>query len=249
MSINTYLKGILEQQAVSYGDPIHNKLTRHREEIEGILRKNYGYKPRIYYGGSWGKRTMIKLAYDLDIVIYFPPTETMNLRDIYNSVYSNLVNSGYRVYKKTVAIRIQYQDFHIDVVPGQARDEDYYEATLYKNGEDTTMQTSLKKHIDSVREIRDTVKLMKIWRVQHSVPIETFPLEQIIAEALKWKSKNDYENCILSVLELLKNEILTIKVVDPAVPSNEVEISPHDRYQIKAIAENCLTNSWQYVIY
>ncbi len=40
---------------------------------------------------------------------------------------------------------------HIDVVPGRALDAQYYEANLHRTDTGTTLKTSLKKHIDTVR--------------------------------------------------------------------------------------------------
>jgi len=251
MSVNDYLKNVLKEQEVLNGNIIHNKLKSCREEIEGKLKKIYGSKVKFYYGGSYGKKTMILLSYDLDIVIYFPPDENRTLKEIYNDVYSTLYDFDYNVHKKTVAIRIYKEDnFHIDVVPGRAQDFYYHYATLYKNGKDTTMQTSLKEHIDSVRDVRDIVKLMKLWRLRHSVPIETFPLEQLVVKALYQKRKDDYEYCIMTVLTFLRDRIIDIRVEDPANTNNIIEITPNDRFRILFIATNCLrAHSWCQIIY
>lgn len=46
--------------------------------------------PRFYCAGSYGKHTMIKERYDLDIVIYWPHDCGFNIGDIYSGVGETL---------------------------------------------------------------------------------------------------------------------------------------------------------------
>jgi hypothetical protein len=124
-----------------------------------------------------------------------------------------LIDADYRVNPKTVSLQLPYKGgFHIDVVPGRAQDNTYHYASLYKNGENSTMQTSIKIHIDSVRDSRNIIKLMKLWRFLHSLEWETFALEQTVLRALKGQRKDDYERCLIKVFEFIQNNILTIRL-------------------------------------
>ena len=103
MTGHEYLLRILEEQKMLARDLA--TLRKLRQEIEGVLGNEYSRdNPRFYYGGSYGKNTMIREHYDLDIVIYFPFQTKCTSQTIYNSVHQTLVNSGYRVNPKTVSL-------------------------------------------------------------------------------------------------------------------------------------------------
>jgi hypothetical protein len=77
------------------------------------------------------------------------------------------------VNSKTVCWEIPFQNgFHIDVVPGRAIDESFKEANLYRTDTRTTLKTSIKTHIDTVRSSgrRDAIRLLKLWRERRGVP-------------------------------------------------------------------------------
>lgn len=228
-----------------------NALIAQKEQIEAALRSVYGSSPRIYYAGSFGKGTMISAAFDLDIVIYFPSTVTTPVKDIYNHACKTLRGKGYTVNQKNVSLRLPYNaGYHIDVVPGRAQDTTYYNATLYKNEEDTTMQTSIKKHIDSVKPVRNTVKLMKLWRIRQSIPWETFALEQTVIRALTGKDKDNMERNLLNVFAFMRDNIETVSLVDPANSNNLIEMSASTRQTLKRGAVNAIAaRLWSDIIW
>ena len=80
MSNHEYLLNLLNEQDLEQGSL--STLQRLRGEIGAVLQGRYGSTPRIYYAGSYGKNTTIKEAFDLDVVIYFPHTESASLADI-----------------------------------------------------------------------------------------------------------------------------------------------------------------------
>jgi hypothetical protein len=252
MTPHEYLAGLLQQQAMQQNEV--DTLRRLRDEIEGKLRQAYGTAPRFYYGGSFGKDTMIGASYDLDIVIYFPSTEQASLSDIFNSVHSQLTRNGYKVQRKTVALRLPYQEgFHVDVVPGRAQDHTYQYATLYKNvGSGSTLQTSLKVHIDEVRQtgIRDILKLMKLWRVRHSLLWSTFALEITVRRALDGTSKTDFGVAMREILSFIVGNLQVIRLVDPANTNNEIEMSYADRAAVVAKATQSLNERyWEQIVW
>jgi len=249
MTGHEYLAGVLNSQNMLLKDL--NTLRNLRQEIEGVLREEYGSYPRFYYAGSYGKKTMIRASFDLDIVIYFPPTETSTLKTIYNSVHQTLIDADYKVHPKTVSLQLPYEGgFHIDVVPGRAQDNTYQYATLYKNGENSTMQTSIKIHIESVRDSRDIIKLMKLWRICHSLEWKTFALEQTVLRALEGQRKNDYGRCLIKVFEFIQNNILSIRLVDLANSNNVIEMSQPIRKSVQQAAINAIAAKyWTEVVW
>jgi hypothetical protein len=53
----------------------------------------------------------------------------------------------------------------------------YYSANLYKSEEDSRLQTSIKKHIETIKHSgeRDTMKMMKMWNVQPALVCVALP--------------------------------------------------------------------------
>lgn len=251
MTAHEYLINVLNSQKMETGDL--NTLQRLRGEIEGNLRNVHGSAPRFYYGGSYGKDTLIKDAFDLDIIMYFPSTDYRSLRDIFNSVHQSLLRANYIVKPKNVALRLPYDGgFHIDIVPGKAQDSSFQYATLYKSEENSTRQTSLKVHIDSVRKsnAKEIIKLMKLWRLRFNLPWQSFALEQTVIRALDGKSKNDYGTAMWTVLEFIRDNIMNIRLVDPANTNNIIEVPQMVRQQLRNQAKNALAASnWSQIIW
>lgn len=247
MTGHQYLVGVLEKQRLTGMDL--EQLRNTRDQIERDL-KPIRYESRIYYGGSYGKKTMIKESFDLDIVIYFPHTDRRPLRDMYESVYYSLNQAGYRMKEQRVALTLQpSKQFHVDVVTGQAKDEDFYYADLYNIAEDSRMRTSLKMHIDDAHRVKDTIKLMKLWIRRHSLEMQKFAMEQVVIRALGDKDESDLDMSFQTVLQYLKSSILNVKLVDSANSNNHIQISETQRYKIAQAADySYRAESWEDVI-
>jgi hypothetical protein len=223
MTTSQYLSAILAQQNLSTSEL--EALRRIRQEIEGQSAVLQG-SPRFYYGGSFGKRTMIKARYDLDLVMYWPHTANYSIKGIYDAVGNVLKKRWKFVNCKTVAWELPFEGgFHIDVVPGRALDWQYYEANLHRTDRGTTLKTSLKKHIDTVRTSgrADAMRLMKLWSVRKQVPFKkTFLLELMTIEGCKWKQTNDLGGQVIGALTYVRDNILTCNVLDPANSNNSL---------------------------
>ncbi len=250
----SYLQQVLESQRVS--PEAENTLRRIRDELERVLRGNWDTgDPRFYYGGSFGKRTMIRDSFDLDLVVYFPQTDRFTVRAFYEAVEKRLKDKGYITRRHNVAIRLPYQNgFHVDVVPGRAMDADYKYANLYASEQDTTKKTSIKIHIDFVRNggHRDVIKLMKLWRLRHDVPISSFVLELAIAQALYNSRSTTLEDRVLEVLQFLQDSYVRARLVDPANTNNVVsnDVSYADKIKVQSAAQWSLRQrTWASIIW
>jgi hypothetical protein len=224
MTSHEYLEGVLKNQVVAPATITSMQQTR--DQIEGVLRKVFGWGPKIYYAGSYGKDTMIAAYHDLDIVIYFPSTTAApldTLKAIYWAVYNALRSAGYQPQQKDVAIRLPYQEgFYVDVVPGRAIDEAFYYANLYRSEVDSRLQTSIKTHIDTVKTsgLRETMKLVKLWNVRHNLGVRSIALELLTIRALKGSQVSGYDNKLLTIFSFLKDNIKTVRLEDPANSNN-----------------------------
>jgi hypothetical protein len=205
----TYFESILESQRV--GPEIEAAVRARRAAIEPILTGK-GWSPRIYYGGSYAKRTMIAAQFDLDLIVYFPP-DAAPPRDLYAAVEDRLRAAGHSVDRHNVSLRIQYTPgWHIDVVPGRALDDTHEYADLWCADRNTTRRTSLKRHIAHARSVdRDLIRLLKLWRRRHLAPIPSFALELIAARASNFRSALD-----------LLTRLDEIRLVDPANSNNVI---------------------------
>ena len=230
MTGHEYLEEVLRAQAVPPASV--TDMQNQRDSIEQCLRNAYGWGPKVYYAGSYGKDTMINAAYDLDIVIYFAPGTAMTLKDIYWGVFSTLQNGRYIVQQKDVAIRLPYNaGYHIDVVPGRYIDQDAVYANLYRSKADTSLKTSIKVHIDTIKNsgLRGTIKLVKLWSVQHNLGVRSFALELLTIRALKGQDLRGYDSKLAAVLRFLRDNIQTIRFEDPANSNNVIsDLIPYD---------------------
>src|SRR4051812_24806853 len=90
MTPNEYLESVLISQQLSDDSSEMKELRAERMKVESIINDRFaGCSPTIRYGGSKAKGTMIREAYDLDVICYFPNDETRagkTLPDIYANV-------------------------------------------------------------------------------------------------------------------------------------------------------------------
>lgn len=249
---NQYLSDILRGQNLS--DTELNALRQLRVQIEGQLSGLQG-NPRFYYGGSFGKRTMIRANYDLDLVMYWPIGTSYAIRDLYNAVGQVLRRNWSYVNSKTVAWELPFQGgFHIDVVVGRALDSQYYEANLYRTDTGTTLKTSLKRHIDTVRNSgrSDAIRLVKLWKVRKAVPFKkSFLLELLTIEGCKGKQASDLEGQVLGALAYIRDNIRTCSVSDPANSNNSLsdDLDMTARNSIQRAADAAVrANYWSEVL-
>ncbi len=222
MSNQEYLQSLLDGQDLS--DAELKTLRELREQIETQLREGLQKVERVYYAGSFGKKTMIREIYDLDIVIYWANDCGFTLQGLYDGVGKVLQKHWKFVNKKTVAWELPFQGgFHIDVVPGRAIDASFNYANLYRTDTGQSFQTSIKTHINTIRNSgrRDAIRLMKLWRKRKNVPIKkTLALELLTIDGCSGTPTTDLEKQLLAALRYIRDNILTARLVDPANTNN-----------------------------
>jgi hypothetical protein len=244
-----YLEEILDQQHV--GRAIEDAVRARRVEIEGILQGEG--RPRFYYGGSFGKKTMIAAQFDLDVVMYFPVVAADGPEKLYGAVERRLRAAGHHVARHNVALRLRYTPgWHIDVVPGRALDETYEYADLYASETGGARRTSLKRHIALARNgDRDVIRLLKLWRWRNAVPAGSFVLELAAARARRGVESGTLEERFAAVLRFLAERFVEARLVDPANPENVVsdDIEWGRRVEIAEAAQQALSGPWSRVVW
>jgi len=240
MSAEHYLRRLLTEQDLSEGEL--TGLRSLRDDIQRQLSVLQG-SPRFYYAGSFGKKTIIRQRYDLDIVMYWPNGAPYTIKGIYDAVGKVLKQHWKYVNSKTVSWELPFQGgFHIDIVPGRALDPQYREANLYRTDTGTTLKTSLKTHIDTVRNSgrKDAIRLMKLWRERRNVPFKkSFLLEMMTIEACRGKPLDNLESQVQSTLIYIRNNILSCNFIDPANTNNSLsdDLSVSQRRLIRDAAD------------
>lgn len=87
MTNQEYFNHLLFQQRLS--DSELANLRSIRDDVQLLLSALAG-SPRFYHAGSYGKRTIIRERYDLDMVIYWPSTTNYTLKAISDGVGEQL---------------------------------------------------------------------------------------------------------------------------------------------------------------
>jgi hypothetical protein len=241
MTNQEYLQSLLRTQDLTVTEL--TTLRNLRDQIDQQLRTGLQKVARVYYAGSFGKKTMIREQYDLDIVVYWDKDCGYTLKEIFNGVGNVLRQHWTLVNRKTVAWELPFQSgFHIDVVPGRAIDNSFKYANLYRSDNDSSLQTSIKVHIDTVRNSgrSDAIRLMKLWRKRKNVPFKkSLALELITIDGCTGKLTSDLEGQLLATFRHIRDKILTIRLVDPANTNNILsdEISIIDKILIQNAAK------------
>lgn len=232
MTNNQYLEKVLSSQNLTSDSAELKALQAHRADVEKLLLKNFAKSnPTIRYGGSIAKGTLIKEAYDLDMICYFERDDTpagATLKEIYESTEAAL-QADYLVERKTSALRLKSKaedqlglDFHIDVVPGRYTDEEKGDTYIYQaSAEKCRLKTNLETHIDYIKGsgVVDAIRLMKLWRERNGLRIKTFALELLTIELLQSKKTGTLATQLEHIWMELKDNVDSITIEDPANPT------------------------------
>jgi hypothetical protein len=229
MTPSEYLNSVLEAQTLKDDSQELKDLQTERQKVEKLLREAFsGGELTVRYGGSKAKGTLIRDAYDLDILCYLANGDNSGgetLEDIYNNAKKAL-EKDYYVTPKRSALRISNKekvDFHIDVVAGRFSDDSKTDAFLFQaEGEKKALKTNPDKHISHVKNsgLLGTIKLLKLWKYRAGLDVKTFVLELLIIEALeKVTDEKGLDKCLIAMWAKLAEKIGDIKIEDPANPT------------------------------
>jgi hypothetical protein len=167
-----------------------------------------------------------------------------SIKGIYDAVGKVLKSNWKFVNSKTVSWELPFEGgFHIDVVPGRALDATFYETNLYRTDTNTTLKTSLKTHIDLVRNSgrRDAIRLLKLWRERKKVPFKkSFLLEVMTITGCSGTRFDDLGAQVQAALAHIRDSILICSVADPANGNNSLsdDLGLSQRSQIYQAASN-----------
>lgn len=267
MTNNQYLEKVLASQNLTHDSAELEALQAHRADVEKLLLKHFAKShPTIRYGGSIAKGTLIKEAYDLDMICYFEHDDTTagaTLKELYESTEAAL-QANYLVERKTSALRLKSKakdqlglDFHIDVVPGRFTDEEKGDTYIYQaSAEKCRLKTNLETHINYIRGsgVVGAIRLMKLWRERNGLCVKTFALELLTIELLKSKKSDTFAAQLEHIWTELKDNVDSISIEDPANPTgNDLSelLNASVKQSLSLVATSTLnlikTNGWDAV--
>jgi hypothetical protein len=172
---------------------------------------------------------------------------------MYNDIY-RVLSEKYQTNRQKVSIGLLYGNDNIDVVPARKIDNYSTDANLFIYTTNGQIKTNIPKHKEYVSQAkcRPTIKLMKIWKFRHSIHFKSFALEILSIRALKNFDSNILGDQVLHILKYIRDNILNIKLVDPANSNNIVSdlIDMNDKINIKNNAVSSISQRyWEDIIW
>ena len=251
MTSDQYLKSLVFNKKAN---PIELNDIRLYKVCEVIKKWSGDSLSRIIKSGSNAKQTAVKGIADLDLFISLKSENSINLKDIYNSLDSAIKSQGWQTRRQNVSIGIIESGINIDLIPGKIQPGYLNFHSIYTRKKDTWLQTNIDMHVSKVLESKrqSEIILAKIWRELNQIDFPSIYLELVILEALKFKIVDNISHNFLTVLKYLSENFLTQTFIDPANTNNTIS----DMLSLKEKEKicNCATLSlekkfWNQIVY
>lgn len=220
MTSDDYLRGLIRQYAVNAGGA-----QAAGNQIYPLLEKwSNGNLLRAEFSGSLAKGTGISLSTDADIFLSLSSSTPGTLEEMYTTLGNAVRAGGYPVREQDVSIGTTVNGYSIDLVPGRRQSQFGNEHSLYRNRTGTWTKTDVQNHITTVSNSGriEEIKLVKLWRTQHSLRFPSFYLELACLDALRYARFGDLATNTWNVLKYLRDNIESVKLYDPANTNNVV---------------------------
>jgi len=171
--------------------------------------------------GSYAKGTATTLGSDFDLFISIVNTSD-TLKEIYNKLARRMEGEGYNVKKQNVSIGIVHNDIKVDLVPAVKQSGNTNDHSLYVSKKDTWIKTNIRNHVKIVKdsERQNQIKIGKIWVKKNDLEFPSILLEQSMLRALSGRSKSNLGRNFQYYLEWLRDNIETVRIVDPSNSNN-----------------------------
>lgn len=176
----------------------------------------------IKLSGSRAKGTAIDLSTDLDLFISLSSSTQTSLKEIYDSLYNYMLEEGIFARKQNVSIGVTYQGKKVDLVPAKRQGQYGNDHSLYRCKVDSWTKTNIDTHISRVRQSGRITEItaLKIWRENHKTKFPSIYLECFVIDSLHGRSLNAPADNIMYLLQDIRDNIQTRRVVDPANTNN-----------------------------
>lgn len=251
MTADEYLQRILQREAVDTGpySPVRNV----QAQIQPVIGEWAGnLLVAVSPSGSFAKGTVNKSGTDIDLFISLAQNTPETLKQIYDSLFQRMTDSGYSPKRQNVSINVKVNGYSVDLVPAKRQDTYSADHSLYRRKADTWTKTNVTTHINSVRQggrINET-RIVKLWRNQKGLDFPSFYLELTIINALSGQY-GTLSNNVWKVFQYLRDTFPNVRVVDPANTNNIIsdDLTIAERATVKAAAAQALQSSnWSQIV-
>jgi len=249
---NEHLKSVLDSYKMTLINEKLNKFKEKKKEIKEKLIEKYG--SGVYYifnSGSYAKDTSINTKFDIDIVVPFKRNTFDTIEDMFNDVLGYLSKeyegvAKVRPQKVSVGVTFPQDDegiiVSVDVVPGREILKDSYSETRDLNiyfkepawgfEKGTYTKTNIESQIehikntgDDVEDVRNIIRLLKIWKTNFGEEYKSFFLELITIKAFSRLdiTGNKWEK-LKTVMTYIKDNVAKegFSLKDPGNSNNNV---------------------------
>lgn len=249
---NKHLDCVLKSHNIENNEDLMTAYRDKRDAVREDLKAKYGSDIyRILHSGSYKKKTAVNIKFDMDLVVPFKKDGADTLESIFNELY-RYFDVDYRkkdstlleVKKQKIAIGLTFLvDGHLldlDIVPGREIN-DYEEdgdLNVYVNelmgsvAKASYIKTNIQKQIDNIRAnstAREPIKLLKVWKRRNNGQIKSMVIELISIKALEdYTGATDRWSKLKYVIEYIRDNIKTVRLVDPGNSNNVVSDSLGD---------------------
>lgn len=237
-------KNILERQELSIDQLDYTKTIK--EKIHKVLNDNLNEPFNLYFGGSIVKETALRDKYDYTVIINFSEGNLKELHAKIDELIKKKWKKGqikglgyYLPLKKNMSVLFIPGIFDQEINMGS-----YLDAT-----KDTVLKTNFKAQTEYVLNSnrQDTIKLMKLWTLRRSVPIQTFFLENLVILACRGISREQIEKQVNQTFNFIYKNIDSGSFNDPINSDNNLmkNLTPENITELKQLTKQVLeAKSW-----
>ena len=243
MSVDQYLQGILNREAVDSGP--YSPVRIVQAVLAPDLREWAGRMLiSVSPSGSFAKGTANKSGTDIDLFISISEQTSDTLKVIYEKLYKRMQERGLSPSLQNVSIRIRSSGYDVDLVPAKRQPGFADDHSLYRRKAESWTKTNVSTHISHVIAggRQQESRILKLWRNQKGLDFPSFYLELTVIDALKGQAIGALGDRVWRVLQYLRDSFAGARVVDPANTNNIIsdDLTGAEQAKIRAAAERAL---------
>lgn len=204
--------------------------------------------------GSLAKGTAISGSSDVDLLVSLKHITPGNLRDMYETLFQRFTMATLAPRRQNVSIGLNINGLKVDVVPARKQAFLGNDHTLWSHKKQSHRQTNVHTHIQLIANSGrlNEIKSLKIWRKLHGLELPSFVAEMIVIRALSGYSTTTPAANFWRVLQYIRDNIMTLRIVDPANSNNVItdDLTVAERQALHNQAVRSLAQSnWSAVIW
>lgn len=253
MTAEQYLRGILKRYEV---DTSVKSRVREVYKIAAAWAKEYQkeYVLESKISGSFAKGTANNNGIDIDVFISYANNTPGDLRSLYKGLYKYLDKTFGGAKARNVSIKVIYDNYKIDVVPGRKQKGPGQDHSLYSRRRGKWLQTNIDKHISYVtdKKRKAEIRLGKIWRDNHDLDFPSFCVEMAVIKSLYGKKVGDIANNFSACLVYFRDNLMRASLYDPANTNNDVmdDMDANQKLIVSSAAKASLNKkNWNDIIW